>query len=279
MWWTKETVSVGLSGSAFASNFLKRHPGKIDFIEVAFEQFSADFDVVGLYPHIPLLLHSASLGISQERPATQETRWAVESVAAQIRSPWVGDHVSYVAAEPILEVDRSDPYIVGYTVAPQMNEATLAGACENVRAARQVLTVPLILENPPVYFTVPGSTYSQAEFISRICNSENAGLLLDLTHLSITCHNLGLDIQSQLDALPLDRLLEVHISGLTKHGGLHWDDHAMPAPPSVFESLGYVFDKASPNAVTLEYNWQTNFPEELLISQVEHIRRLANACS
>jgi uncharacterized protein (UPF0276 family) len=112
------------------------------------------------------------------------------------------------------------------------------------------------------------------EFIGAVLSRCDAGLLLDLSHFLITMLNTGADAAKEIDRLPLERVVEIHISGLNAQSGVVWDDHATPAPAAVFELLERVVGRARPRAVTLEYNWSPNFPQTILKTHIDRVRQI-----
>jgi uncharacterized protein (UPF0276 family) len=172
------------------------------------------------------------------------------------------------------------PFNVGYTVSPQLSPPILERVRDNTMSWRRHLGLPIILENGPIYFQMPGSTMSQPIFINALCaSSDRISLLLDLAHLAITCANLHLDPYAVLARLPLDRVVEIHLSGISRQSELTWDDHSSGAPPIVFELLRHFLDRHRPRAITLEYNWDDEFPVDVLLSDLDRVRDLLAAPS
>jgi hypothetical protein len=97
-------------------------------------------------------------------------------------------------------------------------------------------------------------------------------LLLDLTHFYITSQTLGFDPLREITALPLDRVVEVHISGVDMQDGIYWDDHTKRAPEIIYDLLAVVLAASSLKAVTLEYNWSARFPEKALLQEIDRTR-------
>ena len=112
-----------------------------------------------------------------------------------------------------------------------MSDETIECVTRNLASVRRQLDVPLILENPPQYFVVPGSTMNLVDYVIEVMARNDVGLLLDLTHFLITCLNMRLDAVAEINRLPLERVVEVHISGLSVQSGVAWDDHAARHPP------------------------------------------------
>ena len=59
--------------------------------------------------------------------------------------------------------------------------------------------------------------------------------------------------------------------------GIAWDDHAVPAPPQVFELLRRVLRDVRPQALTVEYNWSAAFPQPILHRHLQRVRELLEA--
>jgi uncharacterized protein (UPF0276 family) len=196
----------------------------------------------------------------------------------QTRSPWLGEHLAFITAarelpgETLSKSIPAEPYDIGYTVSPPMNRHTLERAVNNCESYSRRLNVRLLLENSPLYFQIPSSTMSQSEFVRELCQLSDVDLLLDLAHLYISARNIGFDPMKELEDFPLERVVEVHISGVdTQPDGL-WDDHANPAPDILYEMLERVMQDGRTRAITLEYNWAINFSRTLLSEHLEKVR-------
>ena len=292
----KETA-VGIAYSDYVPELLAVTPGLVDYVEIPFEHVVRVPSAIEIKQQVPIVLHCASLSLAgnvepNPRLIQQLKHWTQES-----ETPWLGEHIAYVRADGLfLEIAEHEALVcgetnapldddiglpsmegtafnVGYTVSPQLSPPVLERVVEASARWSAVLGMPVLLENGPIYFEMPGSSMSQVEFIQVLCNRlDTARLLLDLSHLAITCNNLRLDPIATLEALPLNRIMEVHLSGARQEKGLVWDDHGSSAPPLVFELLEQLLEKAHPHAVTLEYNWDANFPLETLERDVGRVR-------
>jgi uncharacterized protein len=87
----------------------------------------------------------------------------------------------------------------------------------------------IIVENVP-YQDAIGRQARMAvdpEFLSRLVAETGCGFLLDLAHARITAGQLGIPEQEYIEALPLHRLREMHITGLSEVDGLRIDHGPM----------------------------------------------------
>src|SRR5262245_9933645 len=283
-------TAVGVSYSSFAERFVAQRPGCVDYVEIPFEQLVHTPSAVALGGDVPLLLHCASLSLAGNAPPTPRLVDQLTSFIETTNTPWIGEHLAYVRADGVLREyaehpaliadapDPSEPFNVGYTVSPQLSDPILERVLERTLAWRRRFAMPVLLENGPIYFQVPGSTMSQFEFIGRLCaRSDDVRLLLDLAHLAITCANLDVDPHAALDRLPLDRVVEVHLSGVSRQSDITWHDHSGAAPPLVFSLLDRLLTRVTPRAVTLESNWDHDFPADVLERDCARVREMIHA--
>ena len=276
-------TAVGIAHADYAQGLVRANPGLVDFVEIPFEQLFRAPSAIEIKSLVPVVLHCASLSMAGDVPPDEELTSALERWVRETETPWLGEHLAYVRADGRILggaahealLDASAPYNVGYTVNPQYSAPILERVVANGEAWSQRLGIPVLLENGPTYFSMPGSTMSQFEFIQALCRrAKGLGLLLDLSHLMITCANLGLDAMETLRLLPLERVVEVHVSGIQSEGGMSWDDHGKRAPTSVFELLAALRSRVQPRAVTLEYNWDAGFPLDAVVEDVSRVREI-----
>jgi len=267
------TVAVGLAFGPIVPEFVQANPDLIDYVEIPFEQLRHTPEAGAIQETVPVILHCASMSVAGFVPPGQRTLKAIEREAERTRTPWIGEHLAFITADPIEDNDAK-PTSLTYTVCPQMSEETVERVASNLASLQQHFDVPLILENSPQYFDVPGSSLSMVDFVSAVAERCGVGLLLDLTHFLISMVNTKKDPLNEIDRLPLEQVVEVHISGMNVQSGIAWDDHASPAPPVVFDLLERVVKRVRPKAVTLEYNWSPQFPESMLVKHVDRVHEI-----
>jgi uncharacterized protein (UPF0276 family) len=117
----------------------------------------------------------------------------------------------------------------------------------------------VIAENAPFPEPVYGTPRVAAEpqVIGRVMQETGCGFLLDLSHARMAALGLGMDEREYISGLPLDRLCELHITGLGRvDGQLH--DH-MPMRPEDWPTVEWALQQihtgqwAKPWAVAIEY--------------------------
>ena len=61
------------------------------------------------------------------------------------------------------------------------------------------------------------------EIFSQVVQDTGCMFLLDLAHARITADTLGVDVEDYIHDLPVDRLVEMHTTGIKTHGGILTD--------------------------------------------------------
>ncbi len=271
---------IGIAYSAYADRLLDDYPGAVDYLEIPFEHLEHAPELASISERRPIVLHCASLSMAGTVPPTPKTMERVGYWIERTATPWVGEHLSFVTADrpgdgsEAEECFPGEPFNIGFSISPPQNEFALACVSRSVEAFRKSFGVPLLLENPPLYFDIPGSTLTQSEFMGRVCSDCGVSLLLDLAHFYITCRTMELPFIAELAKLPLERVREVHLSGIENDGDMHWDNHASRAPEALFEALRFVLPRARVQAITLEYNWSSVFPISQTAGDLQRIRAI-----
>lgn len=280
----RERPAIGLAYCGYVSTLIETYPDAVDFIETPYELLRHDPSVLELLKLKPLVLHCASLSLAGQVAPSEET---IKSIAEHVQltaTPWLGEHLSFITAEqmnqnsPYDEYVPAEPYNIGYTVAPPMNSKTVDSVLSLLTNLSDRFSVPILLENPPLYFVPPQSAFGQVELINEIIRNSDAYLLLDLAHFLITSRTVGFNAEKTLLELPLDRLVEVHISGVSFEAGIYWDNHASRAPRDVIGLLRTVMDHSAPSAITLEYNWSSRLPISEVLREVDKVRKICECC-
>lgn len=117
----------------------------------------------------------------------------------------------------------------------------------------------VVVENVPFWqYESPHHRLAvQPAFISEVVRATGCGFLLDLSHARIAARELGRDEQDYIAALPVDRLRELHVTGLARHGG-RLGDH-MPLRESDWRAVTWALKQVHdgawglPRIVAFEY--------------------------
>jgi hypothetical protein len=118
-----------------------------------------------------------------------------------------------------------------------------ASAEKERRAARfasavaERLGAPVWLENANFYSGSQEEVLACWDSLRRICAASDAKVILDLSHMAIDAHNVGLELSACLGAVPWPLVAEVHLSGIVEGGGAWHDGHSLPVHSATWALL------------------------------------------
>lgn len=202
----------------------------------------------------PVIAHGvdASLGTDVEWPAEDFDRRAefLSSVGAR----WFGEHISF---------SRVPGRNIGHLTPLPFTLEAVRVVSRNARRMQARIPCPLILENVAYYATIGRAEMSETEFVRAVLDETGCGFLLDLNNLYANAVNHHYDAREFLDAMPMERVVEVHLAGGTWEPEAYVDSHAAPVNDPVWALLGDVLERCVPQAVILERDADFPAPREL----------------
>jgi uncharacterized protein len=212
-------------------------------------------------PDLPFIFHGANMIVEVGENFGVEER--IKKYLACTGSPWVSVHLS------IWEAGRLDRLMSGQRLPLPDPEQALARLLRRLERLVELVPVPVLVENiEPLPFD-GYDFWSQPEYICRVLERSGCGFLLDTGHLRVSADRLGMDVEAYLGRLPLERVVEIHVSGPRRQQGRLLDVHE-PLQAEDYRLLEWLLSRQTPQAVTLEYIQD----RELLSKQLRRLRRL-----
>lgn len=140
-----------------------------------------------------------------------------------------------------------------------------------VQEVQDFLGMPLGLEIVS-YYTPVAAEMSEADFINEVVRLSGCGLLLDVNNVYVNAFNHGYDARAFIDALPLDKVVYIHMAGHEQVAeDLIIDTHGQPIIDPVYDLMDYAVARLErPVPVLLERDY--NIPElEELQAELEQL--------
>jgi uncharacterized protein (UPF0276 family) len=128
-----------------------------------------------------------------------------------------------------------------------------------VRQVSEILERPLVLENPSSYVEFASSTMTEWDFLSRLAQEADCGLLLDVNNVYVSSFNHAFDPRVYIDNVPADRVVQYHVAGHTNKGTHILDTHSDHAVAEVWELFSRSCRRTG-NVSTL-YEWDEDIPD------------------
>lgn len=248
------------------------HAGDVDFLELLAENFMGSGGRIRAVRDraaagFPIVLHGTALSIGSVSPLDRDYLDALGQLIRDTRALWFSDHLCFSSA---FGVEYHDLMPVPFT------EEALAHVAARVRAVQAIADVPFLLENPSYYVQFGASEMSEAEFLRALVERADCGLLLDVNNVFVNSRNHGYDPRAFIDALPLDRVAQIHMAGHHDLGDVIIDTHGAPVIDPVLELYAYTIERTGPVSTLLE--WDNEIPPlPVLLAENEKVRRAGTA--
>ncbi len=190
----------------------------------------------------PLLLH-----ISDGVVWPRGERWIREQLVRTewMRVPWISAHLELNSR--VLNYHWSFPPLIPRSLG-------LHWAVRTVQRWAKRSPVPVLVENM-ARSRPDGHPYLvEPAFICQVVQESDCFFLLDLAHAQVSAAMRGEAVQDYVRQLPLDRLVEIHVSGPRPHpkNGRLVDAH-QTLQETDYELLAWTLTLVRPRAVSLEY--------------------------
>ena len=238
-----------------------RARGLVDYAEV---NFPIPWQTDPSETKLPVIAHTSSNPTCSAHGIDSTIAELVRDGARAANSPWIGEHLSWLGS--------ASSGSLGYQINPLFTRDFHAIAVENILKLKDYYDLPLALELSPIYTEATGYE-SEMHFLGDVAVAADTWIILDVTHWQIANKNLNRTPDYGLDALPRERIIELHIAGMRQGSDGFWhDSHGFLPPDEAFDLVEeLVADLPSLRAVTYEH--LADAPEEDFYKGLERLRR------
>lgn len=245
-------LGVGLRTTHFP--YILENKPNVDWFEIISENFmdsggrpaSVLAQIVERYP---VVMHGVSMSIGSTDPLDFDYLAKLKRLATKTGAKWVSDHLCWTG---VASRNSHDLLPIPFT------EETLAHVVARIRIVQDILERPLVLENPSSYVTFAQSTMSEWEFISRMSDEADCGLLLDVNNVYVSATNHDFDPIEFVESVPHHRIVQCHLAGHTNCGthliDTH-DDHVIDEVWQLYRRLHRLT-----GGVSTLLEWDANIP-------------------
>jgi len=245
-------LGVGLRSVHFA-HILNRRPA-VDWFEIISENFIDSqgrprYVLDQIAERYRVVMHGVSMSIGSTDPLDMEYLKKLRRLADAIGARWISDHLCWTG---VLTRNSHDLLPVPY------NEETLRHVVDRIGVVQDVLGRQLVLENPSSYVEFSDSTMSEWEFITRMAEEADCGLLLDVNNVYVSSVNHDFDPIEYVRSMPHDRVVQFHLAGHTNMGTYCIDTHDGRVIDPVWELYRLAYQLTGGVSTLLE--WDAKIP-------------------
>lgn len=266
-------LGVGLLYNAALSEFLRSNLEAVDYLAIIPDTFWLDHGprhaeryeelepwietLDWVAPRRPIVSHNIGLSIGSAHSLDAAYLEQIAGFHKRYQFQWHSDHLSFAQVRGA----NGDDHNAGLAIPIPYDEDVLELIAVRVAQVKEKIPTPFLLENSVYFVDIPEQDMTEVEFLNRLIQRAQCGLLLDVHNLYTNARNHGFDALTFLDQLDLSSVVEIHIAGGDEFAGMYTDSHAGPCPEPVWELLDYALSR-TPNlrGVTFEFH-PSYFPQ------------------
>ena len=253
-----------------AAEVLDTRPA-IDFYEIISENYMVDGGpplarLEALLALAPVVPHGVSMSLGSTVHPDYGPR--LRRLLDRVRPPWFSDHLCFTG---VAGLNAHDLLPLPYT------PASLRHVVDRIRAVMDETGRLFAVENVSSYLSYTDSDRPEWEFLAAVVEQADCALLLDVNNIVVSAHNHGFDPIAYLDAMPLDRVVQIHLAGHTiKEQGYRLDTHDREVCDEVWALYQETIRRIGSISTLIE--WDEHIPSlDRLVLEVERARARRSA--
>jgi len=213
----------------------------------------------------PLMLHGVSLSIGGTDPLDAEYLRQLRELARRIEPAGISDHLCWTGVDG---TNLHDLLPLPWT------EETLKHVASRVRSVQDFLGTRILLENASTYVTFKASEMTEWDFLAQVATEADCLILLDVNNVYVNSRNHGFDPLAYLNAIPPERVGQIHLAGHTDNGDHLIDTHDAPVAPAVWRLYEAAVERFGPVPTMIERDDHIP-PLDELLSELDGARGIA----
>jgi len=211
----------------------------------------------------PLISHGVGLDIGGPSPLNDEYLEKLSALVRRIDAPFFSDHLCFTRVGGVYTHDL---------LPLPFSEEAVEHVVPRVREVTARIDRPFLLENPS-YYKRMGGELEEAAFIRHVLEEADCGMLLDVNNVWVNAQNHGYDPRAFIDALPLERVVQIHLAGHEVQPQVLIDTHGAPVCEDVWALYRYTLSKSGPVSTLIE--WDQAIPSlDTVLDQADRARAL-----
>ncbi len=230
------------------------HKPVVDWFEIISENYMIDGGrplavLDQILQQYKVVQHGVSMYFGSTDPLNREHLQKLKQLVRRTKTPWLSDHLCWGSVD--------GRYTHDLLPMPYTWEAVEVTA-KKIRQVQDFVEIPVVVENVSSYAEFHLSEMTEWEFLNEVVERADCGILLDVNNIYVSSQNHGFDPFTYVNAVPAERIAQIHIAGHSKFEKYILDTHDHPVLDPVWQLYSRSIERAGPTATLLE--WDDNIP-------------------
>lgn len=216
------------------------------------------------------IVHSIGAPVGGSVPPDKNQFKLLRQIISLLKSPYASEHLSFNAAHN---------FNTGFFLPPRQTISGVNAAVNSINILRDAIQVPLAVETGVNYLRRRSDEIPDGEFVARVVEKADCGILLDLHNLFANELNGRQSMVDFIKTIPLDRVWEVHLAGGFERDGYYLDAHSGEIDDILYKKAADIITML-PNLKTIIFEIFPSFlpvtGNELVKNEVQKLHKLWN---
>lgn len=215
--------------------------------------------------HYPMVMHGVSLSLGSSDPVDRNYLKQLKTLAVRIEPVWISDHLCWTGVQGL---NIHDLLPIPYT------DEAISHIVSRIQQIQDFLGRPILIENVSSYLTYRQSEMTEWDFIVEIIRQAGCYILLDINNVYVSSFNHQFNPLDYINAMPAERVAQIHLAGHSNHGNYIIDTHDAPVIQPVWDLYAAAIQRFGRVSTMIERDDQMP-PLTELLSEVNHAREMS----
>lgn len=245
-------------------------PQRVDWVEILSDNYLVPggkplFYLDKIRRDYPVAMHGVAMNLGSMDRLDRDYIESIKTLAQRVEPAIISDHICWTG---FAGKRLHDLLPLPYT------EEAVQHVSARIQQAQDMLGRRLVIENVSSYMEA-NTPMQEWEFVSAIAQAADCDLLVDINNIYVSSLNHGFDPLVYLQALPKQRVRQLHLAGHSHNGALCIDTHDHPVCDAVWHLYQHAVQLFGPVPVMIERD--DNIPPLAeLIQELEYARQICN---
>lgn len=249
---------LGLRTEHYA-DFLAARPA-VDWLEIISENYMVPggkplHHLDRIRADFPMVMHGVSMSLGGTDELNAGYLRELKALAARVQPAWLSDHLCWTGVNGRNLHDL---------LPLPMTETALRHLSDRIRRVQDVLGRRIAIENLSSYVRFAADQMHEYEFVAELLGRTDCLLLLDVNNVYVSSVNHGFDAQAYIDAMPPERVVQIHLAGHSRQDGFLIDTHDAPVCAEVWALYRYTLQRIGMRPTMIERDDHIPALDELL---------------
>ncbi|MEW8563996.1 MAG: DUF692 domain-containing protein [Candidatus Thiodiazotropha sp.] len=244
----------------------------VDWFEIISENYMVDGGKPLHYldrirERYPMVMHGVSMSIGSTDPLDYSYLGRLKALIKRVEPAWFSDHLCWTGMD---QLNLHDLLPLPYT------EEAIEHVVDRVSRVQDYLGRQMLLENVSSYVTYSESQLAEWDFLREVVERADCLLLLDINNIYVSAFNHNFNPHTYLDAVPGERVYQIHLAGHTQEENLIIDTHDHPIADPVYELYAEAIKRFGRVSTMIERDDRIP-PLAELMQELDRVRRIGES--